>query len=133
MAPKYFCWRVSLTFGCGCVETTATAHRCGPAREGCNNWLTHKRTDKDCDEHRAAARGCGGGRSSGSSLEGGGQEEEQDYHNNNQIGGDEVVVVVYSGEEGGRKVVGRGQGQGQEGEFMVGGGEGGYYGQQRVV
>jgi hypothetical protein len=52
MARTYFCWRVCLTFRCGCVEYTATAHRCGPDRDGCNAWVTHKRTDKDCDEHR---------------------------------------------------------------------------------
>lgn len=35
MARQYFCWKVRLTFGCGCVEYTPTTHQCGLDREGC--------------------------------------------------------------------------------------------------
>ncbi|KAK4100859.1 hypothetical protein N658DRAFT_507528 [Parathielavia hyrcaniae] len=52
MTRQYYCWKVCLTFSCGCTETTPTTHRCGPSREGCNNWMTYKRTDKSCEEHR---------------------------------------------------------------------------------
>ncbi|KAK4126298.1 hypothetical protein N657DRAFT_632401 [Parathielavia appendiculata] len=52
MTRQYYCWKVCLTFRCGCTEYTPTAHRCGPSREGCNRWLTYKRTDKACEEHR---------------------------------------------------------------------------------
>lgn len=38
MARQYFCWRVCLTFGCGCVEYTPTQHVCGVSRDGCSAW-----------------------------------------------------------------------------------------------
>lgn len=57
MTRKYFCWKVSLSFRCGCTEQAPIVHRCPPDREGCNSWLTHKRTDKMCDAHRAAGWG----------------------------------------------------------------------------
>ncbi|KAH6856722.1 hypothetical protein B0I37DRAFT_351760 [Chaetomium sp. MPI-CAGE-AT-0009] len=52
MTRQYFCWKVSLTYRCGCTELAPIAHRCPPDREGCNSWLTHKRTDKECEAHR---------------------------------------------------------------------------------
>ncbi|KAL2159871.1 hypothetical protein VTH06DRAFT_2004 [Thermothelomyces fergusii] len=54
MARPYYCWRVSLTFGCGCVETTPTTHACGPARAGCNVWMLNRRADRLCARHRSA-------------------------------------------------------------------------------
>lgn len=62
MTRQYYCWKVALTFACGCVETTPTTHLCGPDREGCNNWLTYKKTNKACEDHRRGAGGEGGGR-----------------------------------------------------------------------
>ncbi|KAK3905703.1 hypothetical protein C8A05DRAFT_12509 [Staphylotrichum tortipilum] len=52
MGRPHYCWKVSLTYACGCVTTSPTTHVCGPARDGCNAWLTHKRTDKMCEVHR---------------------------------------------------------------------------------
>ncbi|EAQ88174.1 predicted protein [Chaetomium globosum CBS 148.51] len=54
MTRQYFCWKVSLSFRCGCTELAPIVHRCPPDREGCNSWLTHKRTDKYCETHRAS-------------------------------------------------------------------------------
>ncbi|KAG7287987.1 hypothetical protein NEMBOFW57_007507 [Staphylotrichum longicolle] len=65
MTRQYYCWKVALTFACGCVETTPTTHLCGPDREGCNNWLTYKKTNKACEDHRRGAGGEGGGRRRG--------------------------------------------------------------------
>ncbi|KAK4043340.1 hypothetical protein C8A01DRAFT_32467 [Parachaetomium inaequale] len=70
MTRQYFCWKVCLTFRCGCSEYTPTAHLCGPDREGCNNWLTYKRTDKDCDEHRGVGWGLEMSQSQSQSHEG---------------------------------------------------------------
>ncbi|GAB1318838.1 hypothetical protein MFIFM68171_09048 [Madurella fahalii] len=56
MTRQYFCWKVRLTFGCGCVEYTQTQHVCGPFREGCRTWMTMKRTDKPCEVHRGRNR-----------------------------------------------------------------------------
>ncbi|KAK3940643.1 hypothetical protein QBC46DRAFT_341314 [Diplogelasinospora grovesii] len=50
---SYYCWMVSLTFRCGCVEYTDTAHVCDVNRgQTCNPWITYRSTDKDCDVHR---------------------------------------------------------------------------------
>ncbi|KAK3292330.1 uncharacterized protein B0H64DRAFT_445271 [Chaetomium fimeti] len=52
MTRQYYCWKVSLTYRCGCTQLAPIAHQCPPDREGCNSWLTHKRTDKECEAHR---------------------------------------------------------------------------------
>ncbi|KXX80284.1 hypothetical protein MMYC01_203633 [Madurella mycetomatis] len=56
MARQYFCWKVHLTFGCGCVEYTQTQHVCGASRDGCRSWVTMKQVDKPCEVHRGRSR-----------------------------------------------------------------------------
>ncbi|KAK0735857.1 hypothetical protein B0T21DRAFT_349298 [Apiosordaria backusii] len=52
---QYFCWKVSLTFGCGCKEDTATHHVCDSFRTNCSSWVTYKTTNKSCSYHRRAS------------------------------------------------------------------------------
>ncbi|KAL2142154.1 hypothetical protein VTI28DRAFT_1487 [Corynascus sepedonium] len=52
MTRQYYCWRIALTFSCGCVETPSTTHACGPERAGCSGWLLKKHIDRPCDAHR---------------------------------------------------------------------------------
>jgi hypothetical protein len=52
MSRQYFCWKVTLTYRCGCTENTPVAHTCGPKRDGCSSWQTNRRSNKDCDAHR---------------------------------------------------------------------------------
>ena len=52
MPRQHYCWKISLTYSCGCVETTPTTHRCGPSRTGCSSWMSLKTTNKACITHR---------------------------------------------------------------------------------
>ncbi|KAK4181862.1 hypothetical protein QBC36DRAFT_305907 [Triangularia setosa] len=54
MPRQYFCWKVCLTFGCGCKEDTATHHVCDSFRTNCSSWVTYKTTNKSCSYHRRA-------------------------------------------------------------------------------
>ena len=49
---QWYCWRVQITYRCGCIENTSTQHICGPKLK-CNSWLLYKNMDKDCDAHRS--------------------------------------------------------------------------------
>ncbi|KAK4236360.1 hypothetical protein C8A03DRAFT_35734 [Achaetomium macrosporum] len=51
MVHKY-CWRVVVTFRCGCVESPPTTHLCGPGRQDCDAWVTRENINKDCEGHR---------------------------------------------------------------------------------
>ncbi|KAK3688105.1 hypothetical protein B0T22DRAFT_458703 [Podospora appendiculata] len=70
MAPtaQNYCWKVCLQFKCGCTEYTNTAHTCSNQEQKCSEWMTYKKTDKECDVHRIAGLH-GSSSSSGSSSQ----------------------------------------------------------------
>ncbi|KAK4134413.1 hypothetical protein BT67DRAFT_434465 [Trichocladium antarcticum] len=123
MARQYYCWRVALTYRCGCTETTHTAHSCGPRRDGCTSWQTNRRSDKNCERHRLgglhlhragghpsdadaeAEADSGSGSGSGSGVSSGSREDASPGEGGRRCGGE------------GR--AGEGQGQGQyEGYYL---------------
>ncbi|KAL2165861.1 hypothetical protein VTG60DRAFT_3710 [Thermothelomyces hinnuleus] len=57
MTRPYYCWSVTLTFRCGCIEVTPTSHACGPDRDGCTTWMISRRAERLCNEHRSAEWG----------------------------------------------------------------------------
>lgn len=49
---QFYCWKVSVTYRCGCVVLSDTHHSCAANREKCSSWTTYRETAKDCDTHR---------------------------------------------------------------------------------
>ena len=116
MPRQHYCWKISLTYSCGCVETTPTTHRCGPSRTGCSSWMSHKTTNKACVAHRR--------------LDGGGLLSASDSltppSSSSSCFSSDSVLMLSEGEDG---MVGM---EGFEGGEGVGNGEG-QLGGRRVV
>ncbi|KAH8889690.1 hypothetical protein GQ53DRAFT_747906 [Thozetella sp. PMI_491] len=49
---QWFCWKVEITYRCGCIETTPTHHGCSPGLK-CNAWIDFKTLEKDCEQHQS--------------------------------------------------------------------------------
>ncbi|KAK4465268.1 hypothetical protein QBC42DRAFT_248833 [Cladorrhinum samala] len=87
MANRHFCWKVNLTFACGCTEVSPTLHSCSTGRQDCNSWISSRSITKNCEYHRKAA-------GLYSSPEGTDQEMRRPVSEVESPAGDEVLVVT---------------------------------------
>lgn len=53
-SSKAFCWKTRVTFRCGCVEKSDTAHSCGNDPDKCDVWIRKQILDRECEDHRLA-------------------------------------------------------------------------------
>jgi hypothetical protein len=49
MTAKVFCWKVKVTYRCGCHVTGNTIHICDSTKSNCRAWIDYKHYNRDCE------------------------------------------------------------------------------------
>ncbi|KAH8912833.1 hypothetical protein BR93DRAFT_963968 [Coniochaeta sp. PMI_546] len=50
MTAKVWCWKVKVTYRCGCNITGNTIHNCDSTMSNCSTWLTKKKYNRECED-----------------------------------------------------------------------------------
>lgn len=50
MTAKVWCWKVKVTYRCGCNITGNTIHNCDSTMSNCSTWLTSKKYNRECED-----------------------------------------------------------------------------------
>ncbi|OIW32465.1 hypothetical protein CONLIGDRAFT_678859 [Coniochaeta ligniaria NRRL 30616] len=45
---KVWCWKVKVTYRCGCDITGDTIHNCDSYKSNCSAWITYKTYNREC-------------------------------------------------------------------------------------